>query len=188
MQDRFTNRLKKVINIARQEAIRMRHDYIGSEHLLLGIVKEGEGVAALVLSNLGIEKDELISAIENAVSYGSTPIVLGEIPLNQEARRILNYAMEEARRMNHSYIGTEHLLLGILKEEQSIAAQVLFSLGIDIDIVRSEIMKILEGESLGQTIPKSKSKTPALDYFSRDLTQLAREDKLGPNYWARKRD
>jgi ATP-dependent Clp protease ATP-binding subunit ClpC len=180
MQDRFTNRLKKVINIARQEAIRMRHDYIGSEHLLLGIVKEGEGVAALVLSNLGIEKDELISAIENAVSYGSTPIVLGEIPLNQEARRILNYAMEEARRMNHSYIGTEHLLLGILKEEQSIAAQVLFSLGIDIDIVRSEIMKILEGEPLGQTIPKSKSKTPALDYFSRDLTQLAREDKLDP--------
>ncbi len=180
MQDRFTNRLKKVINIARQEAIRMRHDYIGSEHLLLGIVKEGEGVAALVLSNLGIEKDELISAIENAVSYGSTPLVLGEIPLNQEARRILNYAMEEARRMNHSYIGTEHLLLGILKEEQSVAAQVLFSLGIDIDIVRSEIMKVLEGESLGHTIPKSKSKTPALDYFSRDLTQLAREDKLDP--------
>ncbi|MCS7249581.1 MAG: ATP-dependent Clp protease ATP-binding subunit [candidate division WOR-3 bacterium] len=180
MQDRFTNRLRKVINIARQEAIRMHHDYIGSEHLLLGIVKEGEGVAALVLSNLGIEKDELISAIENAVSYGKTPLVLGEIPLNQEARRILNYAMEEARRMNHSYIGTEHLLLGILREEQSIAAQVLFSLGIDIDIVRSEIMKVLEGEAMGQSIPKSKSKTPALDYFSRDLTQLAREDKLDP--------
>jgi ATP-dependent Clp protease ATP-binding subunit ClpC len=182
MQERFTERVRKVISLARQEAIRLHHDYIGTEHLLLGILKEGEGVAAIVLGNLGINLDDLRRAVDNAVSYGTETLVLGEIPLNQEARSALNYAVDEARRMNHSYVGTEHLLLGLLREERGIACQVLQSLGVEIDIVRSETIRLLGGDyaqsaSYGL---KSKSKTPTLDYFSRDLTQLAREDKLDP--------
>ncbi|MEO0093839.1 MAG: ATP-dependent Clp protease ATP-binding subunit [candidate division WOR-3 bacterium] len=179
MQERFTERVRKVISLARQEAIRLHHDYIGTEHLLLGILKEGEGVAAIVLQNLGINLDDLRRAVDNAVSYGTETLVLGEIPLNQEARSALNYAVDEARRMNHSYVGTEHLLLGLLREERGIACQVLQSLGIEIDIVRSETIRLLGGEFTQQSV-KSKSKTPTLDYFSRDLTQLAREDKLDP--------
>ncbi len=157
----------------------MHHDYIGTEHLLLGILKEGGGVAALVLTNLGIDLDDLRRAVENAVNYGREAIVVGEIPFNQEARAAINYAMEEARAMNHSYVGTEHLLLGLLREERGLACQVLLSLGVEMDMVRNEILRVLGGE--GQPIPsRPKTKTSALDYFSRDLTQLAREDKLDP--------
>ncbi len=178
MQERFTDRVRKVISLSRQEAIRLHHDYIGTEHLLLGLLKEGEGVAAIVLTNLGLNLDDLRRAVENAVTYHTETLVLGEIPLNQEARSALNFAMDEARRLNHSYIGTEHLLLGLLREENGIASQVLLSLGIDIEIVRNETIRLLGGES--GTKRKGKSKTPALDFFSRDLTQLAREDKLDP--------
>ncbi|MDH5683078.1 MAG: ATP-dependent Clp protease ATP-binding subunit [candidate division WOR-3 bacterium] len=179
MQERFTERVRKVISLARQEAIRLHHDYIGTEHLLLGILKEGEGVAAIVLGNLGINLNDLRRAVDNAVNYGTETLVLGEIPLNQEARSSLNYAVDEARRMNHSYVGTEHLLLGLLREERGVACQVLQSLGIEIDMVRSETVRLLGGD-YSQQYSKSKSKTPTLDYFSRDLTQLAREDKLDP--------
>jgi ATP-dependent Clp protease ATP-binding subunit ClpC len=179
MQERFTERVRKVIALARQEAIRLHHDYIGTEHLLLGLVKEGEGVGSVVLTNLGINLDDLRRAVENAVSTGAETLVLGEVPLNQEARSALNYAVDEARKMNHTYIGTEHLLLGLLREERGVACQVLQSLGMDIDLVRNETVRLLGGEKKeGQG--RSKSKTPALDYFSRDLTQLAREDKLDP--------
>src|SRR5512136_2805264 len=108
MQERFTERVRKVIALARQEAIRLRHDYIGTEHILLAILKEGEGVAAIVLTNLGLGLDDMRRAVESGVPYHGETLVLGEIPLNQEARSALNYAMDEARRMNHSYIGTEH--------------------------------------------------------------------------------
>jgi ATP-dependent Clp protease ATP-binding subunit ClpC len=178
MQERFTERVRKVIALARQEAIRLHHDYIGTEHLLLAILKEGDGVAAIVLTNLGLSLDDLRRAVESGVAYRTDTMVLGEIPLNQEARSALNYAMDEARRMNHSYIGTEHLLLGLLREESGLASQVLLSLGVDTDIVRNETIRLLGGE-VGQK-SKTKSKTPALDFFSRDLTQLAREDKLDP--------
>ncbi len=178
MYERFTDRVRKVIHLARQEALRLHHDYIGTEHLLLGLLKEGEGVAAIVLTNLGLNLDDVRRAVENAVGEGSETITLGEIPYNQEARQALNYAVEEARSLNHSYVGTEHLLLGLLREEQGIACQVLQSLGVDIEVVRSETIRLLSGE-LAQP-KKGKSKTPALDYFSRDLTQLAREDKLDP--------
>jgi ATP-dependent Clp protease ATP-binding subunit ClpC len=178
MYERFTDRVRKVIHLARQEAIRLHHDYIGTEHLLLGLLKEGEGVAAIVLTNLGLNLDDVRRAVEHAVGEGSETITLGEIPYNQEARQALNYAVEEARSLNHSYVGTEHLLLGLLREEQGIACQVLQSLGIDIEVVRSEAIRLLSGE-LAQP-KKGKSKTPALDYFSRDLTLLAREDKLDP--------
>ncbi|MEO0107631.1 MAG: ATP-dependent Clp protease ATP-binding subunit [candidate division WOR-3 bacterium] len=170
--------MRKVIALARQEAIRFHHDYIGTEHLLLAILKEGEGVAAIVLNNLGLSLDDLRRAVENGVSSRSETLVLGEIPLNQEARTALNYAMDEARRMNHSYVGTEHLLLGLLREENGLASQVLLSLGIDVDIVRNETLRLLGSEQGAKR--KSKSKTPALDFFSRDLTQLAREDRLDP--------
>ncbi len=156
----------------------MHHDYIGTEHILLGILKEGGGVAALVLTNLGVNLDDLRRAVENAVNYGREAIVVGEIPLNQEARAAINYAIEEAKEMNHSYIGTEHLLLGLLREERGLACQVLVSLGVEIEIVRNEILRVLAGE--GPAPAKPKAKTSALDYFSRDLTQLAREDKLDP--------
>ncbi|MCX7785378.1 MAG: ATP-dependent Clp protease ATP-binding subunit [candidate division WOR-3 bacterium] len=179
MQERFTERVRKVIALARQEAIRMHNDYIGTEHILLGLIKEGEGVAAMVLINLGINLDELRRAVENAINFGSKTIVLGEIPLNQEARSALNWAVDEARRMNHSYIGTEHILLGLIREERSIASQILQSLGVDLDIARQETIKLLGGE-LGEPQKKTKGKTSALDFFSRDLTQLAREDKLDP--------
>jgi|UniRef100_A0A7C3YZJ2 ATP-dependent Clp protease ATP-binding subunit ClpC len=179
MQERFTERVKRVIQLARQEARRMHHDYIGTEHLLLGILREGSGVAALVLTNLGIDFEDLRRAVENSVNYGREAIVVGEIPLNQEARQAINYAIEEAKSMNHSYIGTEHLLLGLLREERGVASQVLQSLGVEIEVVRNEILRVLEGEGVASQ-PKPKSKTSALDYFSRDLTQLAREDKLDP--------
>ncbi|UCG43956.1 MAG: ATP-dependent Clp protease ATP-binding subunit [candidate division WOR-3 bacterium] len=177
MQERFTERVRKVISLARQEAVRLYHDHIGTEHLLLGLVKEGEGVAAVVLTNLGINLDDLRRAVENAVTTGSETLVLGEVPLNQEARSALNYAVDEARKMNHTYIGTEHMLLGLLREERGLGCQVLQSLGVEIDLVRNETVKLLGGKSTGG---KSRSKTPALDYFSRDLTQLAQEEKLDP--------
>ncbi|MEO0098043.1 MAG: Clp protease N-terminal domain-containing protein, partial [candidate division WOR-3 bacterium] len=164
MQERFTERVKRVIQLARQEARRMHHDYIGTEHLLLGIIREGGGVAALVLTNLGIDLEDLRRAVENAVSYGQEALVVGEIPLNQEARAALNYAIEEAKSMNHSYIGTEHLLLGLLREERGIASQVLTSLGAEIEMVRNEILRVLGGEGIIST-PKHKTKTSALDYF-----------------------
>ena len=178
MQERFTERVRKVISLARQEAIRLHHDHIGTEHLLLGLVKEGEGVAAVVLTNLGINLDDLRRAVENAVTTGSETLVLGEVPLNQEARSALNYAVDEARKMSHTYIGTEHLLLGLLREERGLGCQVLQSLGVEIELVRNETIKLLGGKSSGGS--KARSKTPALDYFSRDLTQLAREEKLDP--------
>jgi ATP-dependent Clp protease ATP-binding subunit ClpC len=178
MQERFTERVRKVINLARQEAVRLHHDHIGTEHLLLGLVKEGEGVAAVVLTNLGMNLDDLRRAVENAVETGSETLVLGEVPLNQEARSSLNYAVDEARKMSHTYIGTEHLLLGLLREERGVGCQVLQSLGVDIDLVRNETVKLLGGK--GGQPAKSRSKTPALDFFSRDLTQLAREEKLDP--------
>jgi ATP-dependent Clp protease ATP-binding subunit ClpC len=178
MQERFTDRVRKVISLARQEAIRLHHDYIGTEHLLLGLLKEGEGVAAIVLGHLGLSLEDLRRAVENAVAYHTETLVLGEIPLNQEARSALNYAMDEARRLNHNYIGTEHLLLGLLREENGLASQVLLSLGVDVDIVRNETIRLLGGEATPRH--RSKTKTPALDFFSRDLAQLAREDKLDP--------
>jgi len=179
MQERFTERVRKVMSYARQEALRLHHDYIGTEHILLGIVKEGEGVAAVVLTNLGINLDDLRRAVENAVPSGFETLVLGEVPLNQEAKSALNYAVDEARKMNHSYVGTEHLLLGLLREERGVACQVLQSVGVDIDLVRQETIRLLSGDK-GSGPAKGRSKTPALDYFSRDLTQLAREDKLDP--------
>ncbi len=179
LNDRFTERAKKVLYLAREEAIRLLHNYIGTEHLLLGLSRIGEGVAAMVLTNLGLDLSELRQAVEEAVPPGRGPISVGEIPLNASARRAMNYAFEESKRLGHNYIGTEHILLGILREKKGIAAQILMNLGIELEMVREEALRLL-GKPEAYSQKSNKSKTRTLENFSIDLTQLAREGKLDP--------
>ena len=186
--NRFTERAQKVILIAQEEAKRLNHDYVGTEHILLGLVALGEGVAAQVLSNLGVDLKKVRTEVEKVVGTGDNIMLLGEIPFSPRAKKVLELAVEEAQNMGHYYVGTEHLLLGLLREEEGIAARVLENLGVDIEDVREEILSLL-GEPTKSytphthkqtTIGKIKTKTPTLDEFSRDLTQLAREGALDP--------
>jgi ATP-dependent Clp protease ATP-binding subunit ClpC len=193
MNYNFTDRVRKVLAMAREEAIRLQHDYVGTEHILLGLIREGEGVAAAVLMNLSVDLEQIHERIEESVRKGKATIALGELPYTSRAKKVLEYAMAEARELNHSYVGTEHLLLGLLREEKGIAAQVLNSLGVTLEDARAETLKIL-GSDASPSEPTSaaapgapstskgekKSKTPALDHFCRDLTELAREGKLDP--------
>ncbi len=182
MFDRFTERVRKVIQLAREEAMRFNHDYIGTEHLLLGLVKEGEGIAATALANLGVDLRTLRLEVEKLVEQGPTTVSVGEIPFNPQAKKVLELAVEEARKFGHNYIGTEHLLLGLIKEGEGIAAHVLENMKVDVERVQREIVKLLGGPASkfsGATETK-KTQTPALDAFGRDLTELAREDKLDP--------
>lgn len=178
MQERFTERVRKILHIAREEAVRFKHNFIGTEHLLLGMIKEGEGVGAMVLINLGIEIGELVKSIENAMTVGTGGKI--DITLGNEARLCLNYAMEEAKNFGHSYVGTEHLLLGVIRTEGSLGMQLLESMGVDYETVKNEIIQLLRPE--GVTAGKSKNKTrgSALELFARDLTQLASDGKLDP--------
>ncbi len=193
MNYNFTDRVRKVLAMAREEAIRLQHDYVGTEHILLGLIREGEGVAAAVLMNLNVDLEQIHERIEESVRKGKATIALGELPYTSRAKKVLEYAMAEARELNHSYVGTEHLLLGLLREEKGIAAQVLNSLGVSLEEARAETLKLLgsdvnpsqpsgTGGSSAAPTPKGekKSKTPALDHFCRDLTELARESKLDP--------
>jgi ATP-dependent Clp protease ATP-binding subunit ClpC len=197
MNYNFTDRVRKVLAMAREEAIRLQHDYVGTEHILLGLIREGEGVAAAVLMNLNVDLEQIHERIEESVKKGKATIALGELPYTSRAKKVLEYAMAEARELNHSYVGTEHLLLGLLREEKGIAAQVLNSLGLTLDEARGETLKLLGsdvnpsqppapggggGAPGGGSGPKGekKSKTPALDHFCRDLTELARNDELDP--------
>jgi ATP-dependent Clp protease ATP-binding subunit ClpC len=194
MNYNFTDRVRKVLAMAREEAIRLQHDYVGTEHILLGLIREGEGVAAAVLMNLNVDLEQIHERIEESVRKGKATIALGELPYTSRAKKVLEYAMAEARELNHSYVGTEHLLLGLLREEKGIAAQVLNSLGVSLEEARAETLKLL-GSDVNPSQPSStggpagstaapkgekKSKTPALDHFCRDLTELARESKLDP--------
>ena len=194
MNYNFTDRVRKVLAMAREEAIRLQHDYVGTEHILLGLIREGEGVAAAVLTNLNIDLDQIHEQVEESVKKGKATIALGELPYTSRAKKVLEFAMAEARELSHSYVGTEHLLLGLLREEKGIAAQVLNSLGIGMEEARSETLKVL-GSDAGPAQPAGigggtftpsagkgdkKSKTPALDHFCRDLTYLARQGKLDP--------
>ena len=129
MNYNFTDRVRKVLAMAREEAIRLQHDYVGTEHILLGLIREGEGVAAAVLTNLNVDLDQIHDQVEESVKKGKATIALGELPYTSRAKKVLEFAMAEARELNHSYVGTEHLLLGLLREEKGIAAQVLNSLG-----------------------------------------------------------
>ncbi len=142
--DKFTERARKVLSLAQEEAQRFRHNYIGTEHLLLGLVGEGEGVAAKVLQKLGVDLQAVRNAVEFIIGRGDR-IVLGEIGLTPRAKKVIELAIDEARRMNHHYIGTEHLLLGLIREGEGIAAGVLESLGVKLDQARKETLKMLDG-------------------------------------------
>ena len=191
----FTERVRKVLAMAREEAARLHHEYVGTEHILLGLIREGEGVAATVLQNLSVELDEIQQKIEETVKKGKAAQTTGpDLPYTSRAKKVLELAMSEARELSHSYVGTEHLLLGLLREEKGIAAQVLTDAGVNLEAARAETLRILGTEMPQQQgggpsaalpqppVPKGekKSKTPALDHFCRDLTQLAAEGQLDP--------
>ena len=184
MFNRFTERARKVIILAKEEARRFNHDYIGTEHILLGLIREGEGVAAAVLQKLEVSLENIRLEIEKLVQPGPTTQIIGDIPFTPRAKKALELAAEEARSLGHNYIGTEHLLLGLIREGEGIASQVLLNLGMDLNSVRNEVMSLLGSALPGMGQPggaqATKSKTPALDAFGRDLTALARENKLDP--------
>lgn len=182
MFNRFTERARKVLVLAKEESRRFNHDYIGTEHILLGLIREGEGVACAVLQNIGMDLGRLRAEIEKLMSLGSTASVLGDIPFTPRAKKALELATEEARGLGHNYIGTEHILLGLLREEEGIASQVLFSLGVDIKKAKNEIAALLGGvsESSHAQSKRAASRTPALDSFGKDLTKLQKEGELDP--------
>src|SRR6266480_7360000 len=144
--DKFTERARKVLTLAQEEAQRFNHNYIGTEHILLGLVREGDGVAARVLNNLGIELHKVRSAVEFIIGRGDR-MVMGEIGLTPRAKRVIELAVDEARRLNHHYIGTEHLLLGLVREGEGIAAGVLESLGVSLEKVRAQVIEVLKSSS-----------------------------------------
>jgi ATP-dependent Clp protease ATP-binding subunit ClpC len=198
MYERFTDRARKVMQLANQEAQRFNHEYIGTEHILLGLVKEGSGVAANVLKNLDVDLRKIRLEVEKLVQSGPEMVTIGKLPQTPRAKKVIEYSMEEARNLNHNYVGTEHILLGLLREQEGVAAQVLMNLGMKLDDVREEVLNLLghgmesaevgerggrEGTSSSESGAASKggkSKTPALDSFGRDLTELARQGKLDP--------
>jgi len=196
MYERFTDRARKVMQLANQEAQRFNHEYIGTEHILLGLVKEGSGVAANVLKNLDVDLRKIRLEVEKLVQSGPEMVTMGKLPQTPRAKKVIEYSMEEARNLNHNYVGTEHILLGLLREQEGVAAQVLMNLGLKLEEVREEVLNLLghglEGEGgerggreaigteAGTSSKGSKSKTPALDSFGRDLTELAKQKKLDP--------
>src|SRR5215212_251478 len=204
MYERFTDRARKVMQLANQEAQRFNHEYIGTEHVLLGLIKEGSGVAANVLKNLDVDLRKIRLEVEKLVQSGPDMVTMGKLPQTPRAKKVIEYSMEEARNLNHNYVGTEHILLGLLREQEGVAAQVLMNLGLKLEEVREEVLNLLghglegeggserggrEGVGVGGAASESsssssgrssKSKTPALDSFGRDLTELARQGKLDP--------
>jgi ATP-dependent Clp protease ATP-binding subunit ClpC len=188
MYERFTDRARKVMQLANQEAQRFNHEYVGTEHVLLGLVKEGSGVAANVLKNLDVDLRKIRVEVEKIVQSGPDMVTMGKLPQTPRAKKVIEYAIEEARNLNHNYVGTEHLLLGLLREQEGVAAQVLVALNLKLEEVREEVLNLLGhgmdaggGEGGERAAAKGgKSKTPALDSFGRDLTELARQGKLDP--------
>ncbi|MEX1253856.1 MAG: ATP-dependent Clp protease ATP-binding subunit [Dehalococcoidia bacterium] len=179
--DKFTERARRVLTLAQEEAQRFNHNYIGTEHLLLGLVREGDGVAAKVLSNLGVELTKVRSAVEFIIGRGEQT-VRGEIGLTPRAKKVIELAVDEARRLNHNYIGTEHLLLGLVREGEGIAASVLESLGVNLERVRAETTRILS-QSMPQGAgsgARSSTRTPTVDQLGMDLSAAARQGKLDP--------
>jgi ATP-dependent Clp protease ATP-binding subunit ClpC len=202
MYERFTDRARKVMQLANQEAQRFNHEYIGTEHILLGLIKEGSGVAANVLKNLEVDLRKIRLEVEKLVQSGPDMVTMGKLPQTPRAKKVIEYSMEEARNLGHNYVGTEHILLGLLREQEGVAAQVLMNLGLKLEEVREEVLSLLghgmeggEGSERaggmgggssgqqgqgGESGRAQKSKTPALDSFGRDLTELARQGKLDP--------
>ncbi len=196
MYERFTDRARKVMQLANQEAQRFNHEYIGTEHILLGLVKEGSGVAANVLKNLDVDLRKIRLEVEKLVQSGPEMVTMGKLPQTPRTKKVIEYSMEEARNLNHNYVGTEHVLLGLLREQDGVVAQVLMNLGLKLEEVREEVLNLLghgletgesperggreAGHGDGPSGKGSKSKTPALDSFGRDLTELARQNTLDP--------
>ena len=182
MFNRFTERARKVILLAKEEAKRFNHDYIGTEHILLGLVREGEGVAAAVLASFGLSPEKIRIEVEKLVQPGPSTVISGDLPFTPKAKKVIELAMDEARSLGHNYIGTEHLLLGLIREGEGVASQVLMNMGMELEKVREEVMNLLGSEVPGYEMGQktSHAKTPALDAFGRDLTKLAKEGKLDP--------
>ena len=176
----FTDRVKKVMQIAREEAVRLGNDYVGTEHLLLGLIKEGDGVAVAVLRSMSIDLEELSANIEKTITSTGGMMTIGQmLPFTPRAKKVLEIAANEARSMSHKYIGTEHLLLALMKDTESTASNALASAGLEYEKVKEEINRVLRGGEVSSA-QKEKSKTPFLDHFGRDLTALARDGKLDP--------
>ncbi|HHV62939.1 MAG TPA: ATP-dependent Clp protease ATP-binding subunit [Firmicutes bacterium] len=176
----LTERAQRVLQLSQEEARRLGHDVVGTEHILLGLVAEGQGVAARALQNLGISLENVRSQVEKLIGTGE-PTRANVIALTPRAKRVLELAMDEARRLGHGYIGTEHILLGLIREGEGVAAQVLSNLGADLDKVRKEVMSLLgAGGAVAPAGKAGATRTPTLDQFGRDLTALARDGKLDP--------
>jgi ATP-dependent Clp protease ATP-binding subunit ClpC len=186
MEGNFSNRVQDVIRLSREEALRLGHDYIGTEHLLLGVIREGEGIAVKILRNLGVDLYKLKKAIEDTVRTSGGTLTIGNIPLTKQAEKVLKITYLEAKLYKSDVIGTEHLLLSLLRDDDNIAAQILHQFNVHYDVVRNELDNIISGKPSTpvQTAPaerkQEKSKTPVLDNFGHDLTKLAAEDKLDP--------
>jgi len=191
MDSNFSQRVQEVIRLSREEALRLGHDYIGTEHLLLGIIREGEGVAISIFNNLNIEPAKIKKAVEETVKQAGSTLTVGNIPLTKQAEKVLKITYLEAKLFKSDVIGTEHLLLSILREDDNLAAQILHQFNINYDVVKTELVNILTGkqssssqspgqQKSAQEKKGEKSKTPVLDNFGRDLTKLASEDKLDP--------
>ena len=194
--EKFSERARRVLSLSQEEALRFNHNYIGTEHILLGLVRETEGVAARVLSNLGIELSKVRSAVEFIIGRGEKPVSGENIGLTPRAKRVIELAVDEARRMSHHYIGTEHLLIGLMREGEGVAAGVLESLGVTLDKVRAETQRLLsqsltpgqqsQGSGRGSSTA-STTRTPILDQLGVDLTALSRSNKLDP-VWGRQKE
>jgi ATP-dependent Clp protease ATP-binding subunit ClpC len=179
MFERFTDRARKVMQLANQEAQRLRHEYIGTEHILLGLVKEGSGVASNVLRNLDVDLRKIRMEVEKIVQSGPDMVLMGKMPQTPRAKKVIEYAIEESRKLNHNYVGTEHLLLGLIREEEGVAAQVLMNLGLRMEAIRNEVHKVLA--QAGRDTASTGIEQPRhLDSVGRDLTALARQGKLDP--------
>ena len=188
MDSNFSQRVQEVIRLSREEALRLGHDYIGTEHLLLGIIREGEGLAISIFRNIGVDPQKIKKTIEETVKLAGGTLTVGNIPLTKQAEKVLKITYLEAKLFKSDVIGTEHLLLSILREDDNLAAQILRQFNITYDLVKTELVNILTGKQSSLQSPQKaqpekkneKSKTPVLDNFGRDLTKLAAEDKLDP--------
>ena len=177
MFERFTERARKVIILAREEAIRLGHNFVGTEHLLLGLIREGDGLAVAILKKLNVNISAVKAEIEKIVSAGSEFSPAGEIPFTPQAKKVLEYAISEARSLGHNYIGTEHLLLGLIREGEGTASLVLRDFGVSVAAAKAQAQELL-GEQASKS--STSTRTPALDEFGVDLTAMARQDKLDP--------
>ena len=177
--EKFSERARRVLTLAQNEAQRFNHNYIGTEHILLGLVGETEGVVARVLKNLGIDLEKVRAAVEFIIGRGEKAVT-GEIGLTPRAKKVIELAVDEARRANHSYIGTEHLLAGLLREGEGVASGVLESLGVTLDKVRTETQRVLSQNVPAAAQGRGTARTPTLDQMGIDLTRAARDGSLDP--------